>query len=191
MFFLYSKLSEILVSTSVECEDELSEIEGFWKAMEVEVQSMMSTDRQYNQRKLDGYAMELKQHREDFKQLRNKANTASKKIESTSTNRQALIDANNRLDQSTKSIQKSHLSISDTEQVGYVIITDLENQREKLTGAGVNVDETKGYTYDARRVLNLISNRVLMQKFSLVTLIIILFSVIWILMYYGILSRKK
>jgi hypothetical protein len=175
----------------VECEDELSEIEGFWKAMEVEVQEMISTDKQYNQRKLDGYAGELKQLRDVYKELRNKSNIVSQKNDATSIKRRALLDANDRLDKSTKSIQKSQFSINDTEQVGYVIIADLESQREKLTGAGINVDETKGITHSARRVLNQISNRVLMQKLSLLVLILILFCAIWLLFYYGILSRKK
>jgi Snare region anchored in the vesicle membrane C-terminus len=175
----------------VECEDELSEIEGFWKAMEVEVQDMISTDKQYNQRKLDGYAGELKQLRDVYKELRNKSNIVSQKNDATSIKRRALLDANDRLDKSTKSIQKSQFSINDTEQVGYVIIADLESQREKLTGAGINVDETKGITHSARRVLNQISNRVLMQKLSLLVLILILFCAIWLLFYYGILSRKK
>jgi Snare region anchored in the vesicle membrane C-terminus len=175
----------------VECEDELSEIEGFWKAMEVEVQDMISTDKQYNQRKLDGYAGELKQLRDVYKELRNKSNIVSQKNDATSIKRRALLDANDRLDKSTKSIQKSQFSINDTEQVGYVIIADLESQREKLTGAGINVDETKGITHSARRALNQISNRVLMQKLSLLVLILILFCAIWLLFYYGILSRKK
>lgn len=175
----------------MECEDELSEIEGFWKAMEDEVQDMISTDKQYNKRKLDGYAAELKQLRDVYGELRNKSNIVSQNNDVNSINRRALLDANDRLDKSTKSIQKSQFSINDTEQVGYVIIADLENQREKLTGAGVNVDDTKGITFNARRVLNQISNRVLMQKLTLLTLILILFCVIWLLMYYGILSRKK
>jgi Snare region anchored in the vesicle membrane C-terminus len=175
----------------VECEDELSEIEGFWKAMEVEVQDMISTDKHYNQRKLDGYAGELKQLRDVYKELRNKSNIVSQKNDATSIKRRALLEANDRLDKSTKTIQKSQFSINDTEQVGYVIIADLESQREKLTGAGINVDETKGITYSARRVLNQISNRVLMQKLSLLVLILILFCAIWLLFYYGILSRKK
>jgi hypothetical protein len=175
----------------VECEDELSEIEGFWKAMEVEVQNMISTDKQYNLRKLDGYAGELKQLRDVYKELRNKSNIVSQKNDATSIKRRALLDANDRLDKSTKSIQKSQFSVNDSEQVGYVIIADLESQREKLTSAGINVDETKGITNSARRVLNQISNRVLMQKLSLLALILILFCAIWLLFYYGILSRKK
>jgi vesicle transport through interaction with t-SNAREs 1 len=175
----------------VECEDELSEIEGFWKAMEVEVQNMISTDKQYNERKLHGYAGELKQLRDVYKELRNKSNIVSQKNDATSMKRRALLDANDRLDKSTKSIQKSQFSVNDSEQVGYVIIADLESQREKLTSAGTNVDETKGITNSARRVLNQISNRVLMQKLSLLALILILFCAIWLLFYYGILSRKK
>jgi Snare region anchored in the vesicle membrane C-terminus len=180
-----------MVRTSVECEDELSEIEGFWRAMEVEVQDMISTDKIYNQKKLDGYAGELKQLRDVYKELRNKSNIIAQKHDATSIKRKALLDANDRLDKSTKSLQKSQFSINDSEQVGYVIIADLENQREKLIGAGANVDETKGITYNARRVLNQISNRVLMQKLSLLALILTLFCVIWLLLYYGILSRKK
>ena len=182
---------DFLISTCVEIDGELSEIGGFYKAMEVEIDSMISTERQKNQRKLEGYAEEYKQVSDAFKDLRNRAKVAAQKNEEISAARKNLVIANARLDKSTNSIQMSQISVADSEKVGYVIMSDLEDQKEMLIGAGSNVTETKQRTYDARRVLHQISKKVHMQKVFLITTISLLLVLIWMLIYYKIKGRKR
>jgi vesicle transport through interaction with t-SNAREs 1 len=175
----------------VDCEGELSEIEGFYRAMEAEVNAMLSADKQHNQRKLEGYYGEYLTAVEAFKELRISTQSAAKKNEATTTNRKALVASNERLDQSTYSLQQAKQTVTETEEIGDTIVSDLENQREKLIGAGDNVTETKHNTHTARRALNLISKRVLIQKIFLLILILLLFITIWVLLYYGIINRKS
>lgn len=177
---------DFLISTCVEIDGEISEIGGFYKAMEVETDSMISTERQKSQRKLEGYAEEYKQASDAFKELRNRAKAAAERNEAISTARKSLVMANARLDKSTNSIQMSQMSVTDSEKVGYVIMSDLENQKEMLIGAGSNVAETKQSTYDARKVLHQISKKVFIQKVFLLTTISLLMILIWMLIYYKI-----
>lgn len=182
---------DFLISKCVEIDGELSEIGGFFKAMEVEIDSMISTERQKNQTKLDGYAEEYKQASEAFKELRNRAKIAARKNEEVSAARKELVTANARLDKSTNSIQMSQISIAESEKIGYVIMSDLENQKEMLIGAGGNVNETKQRTFDARRVLHQISKGLFMRKVFLVVIISLLALSIWMLIYYKIKVKKR
>jgi vesicle transport through interaction with t-SNAREs 1 len=170
----------------VDCEGELSEIEGFYRAMEAEVNAMLSADKQHNQRKLEGYYGEYLTAVDAFKELRISTQSAAKKNEATTSTRKVLVASNERLDQSTYSLQQAKQTVNETEQIGDTIVSDLENQREKLIGAGENVTETKSNTHTARRALNLISRRVLIQKIFLLILILLLFITMWVLLYYGL-----
>lgn len=151
---------------------------------------MMSADKQHSQRKLEGYYEEYLIAVEAFKELRLSTQAAAKKNEATTTTRKALVASNERLDQSTYSLQQAKQTVSETEQIGDTIVSDLEDQREKLIGAKENVTGTKQSTHIARRALNLISKRVLIQKIFLLILILLLFVTIWVLLYYGIIHRK-
>ena len=175
----------------MECEGELSEIEGFYRAMEAEVNAMLSADKQHNQRKLEGYYEEYMVAVEASKELRLSTHAAAKTNEATTSARKALVASNERLDQSTYSLQQAKQTVNETEQIGEIIVNDLESQREKLIGAGDNVAGTKQSTHIARRALNLISKRVLIQKIFLLILILLLFITMWLLLYYGIIHRES
>ena len=180
----------MLISSSVECEGELFEIEGFFKAMEVEVNAMLSSEKDHSQQKLDGYADEYKDARKVFEELKLATQAAARKNEYSSASRRALIAANERLDRSTSSLQQSKNIVVETEIIGNQIVSDLEDQREKLIGAGENVHETKGYTFNARKLLNLMTNRAFMHKVFLLIISSLLPLIIWMLIYYGILRKK-
>ena len=182
---------DALISTSVECEGELSELEGFVKAMEIEVNSMIFSEKQHSQQKLEGYAEEYREALLSFEELRRVAKAAIIKNEMNSATRRALVADNDRLDQFTNGILQSKSVVAETELIGNVITSDLENQREKLLGAGENVRETKEYTQVARRVLNIMSNRDFTYKLFLFFLSFLLFLIIWMLTYYGFMSKKK
>ena len=159
--------------------------------MEAEVNAMLSADKQHNQRKLEGYYEEYMVAVEAFKELRLSTHATAKKYEATTSARKALVASNERLYQSTYSLQQAKQTVNETEQIGDIIVNDLESQREKLIGAGDNVTGTKQSTHIARRALNLISRRVLVQKIFLSILILLLFVTMWLLLYYGIIHRKS
>mmetsp|Transcript_10128 Transcript_10128/g.9831 ORF Transcript_10128/g.9831 Transcript_10128/m.9831 type:complete len:220 (-) Transcript_10128:145-804(-) len=182
---------DILISISVEAEGEISEMEGFLKAMEIDVSTMMSTDRKFNQQKLDGYGEEFKHALNTFETVRLAAETATRRNTINSENRKLLINRNEYLDKSTKNIQSSNVIVSETEQIGTGIISDLQSQKEGLLYAQENVQGTTQITLQARSFLKLMMNRALMQKVFLLALIILLFIIIWMLIYYGLIMKKK
>ena len=161
------------------------------KAMEIEVNSMIFSEKQHSQQKLEGYAEEYREALLSFEELRRVAKAAIIKNEMNSATKRALVADNDRLDQFTNGILQSKSVVAETELIGNVITSDLENQREKLLGAGENVRETKEYTQVARRVLNIMSNRDFTYKLFLFFLSFLLFLIIWMLTYYGFMSKKK
>jgi vesicle transport through interaction with t-SNAREs protein 1 len=175
----------------VEAEGEISEMEGFLKAMEIDVSTMMSTDRKFNQQKLDGYGEEFKHVLNTFETVRLAAETATRRNTIDSENRKLLMNRNEYLDKSTKNIQSSNVIVSETEQIGTGIISDLQSQKEGLLYAQENVQGTTQITLQARSFLKLMMNRALMQKVFLLALIILLFIIIWMLIYYGLIMKKK
>ena len=183
-------MSDILISSSIECEGELFEIEGFLKAMEVEVNAMLSSEKQHSQKKLEGYADEYKQARQISEELKIASQTAARKNGYNTATRIALMAANERLDMSTSSLQQSKNVVFETEMIGDQIVSDLEDQREKLIGAGGHVQETRRSTLDARKVLSLMSYRALTHRFFLSFISVLLLILIWMLIYYGILRKK-
>ena len=183
-------MPEILISSSIECEGELFEIEGFLKAMEVEVNAMLSSEKQHSQKKLEGYADEYKQARQISEELKIASQTAARKNGYDTATRIALMVANERLDISTRSLQQSKNVVCETEMIGDQIVSDLEDQREKLIGAGGNIKETRRSTLDAKKVLNLMGYRALTHRFFLTFIFVLLLIFIWMLIYYGILRKK-
>jgi vesicle transport through interaction with t-SNAREs protein 1 len=175
----------------VEVEGELSEMEGFLKAMEIDVSTMMSVDRKFNQQKLDGYGEELRHALKTFETVRLAAEIATHRNTINSENRKLLMNRNEHLDKSTINLQSSNVTVSETEQIGTGIISDLQSQKEHLLHAQENVKGTTQVTLQARNFLKLMMNRALMLKVFLSVLIILLFIIIWMLIYYGLMVKKK
>ena len=72
-----------------------------------------------------------------------------------------------------------------TSQIGNVIMTDMESQREQLEDAHSRVKETQQYTMDAKGVLKMIYTRAVVHKICVYFTIVLLFSLIIIVIYYG------
>lgn len=152
--------------------------------------TMLSSEKQHSQRKLEGYADEYKQACKISEELKIASQTAARKNGYDTATRRALMAANERLDISTSSLQQSKNVVFETEMIGNQIVSELEDQREKLIGAGGSVQETRRSTLDARKVLNLISYRALTHRFFLSFISLLLLTLIWMLVYYGILRKK-
>eukprot|EP00429_Kryptoperidinium_foliaceum_P122306 CAMPEP_0176330476 /NCGR_PEP_ID=MMETSP0121_2-20121125/76046_1 /TAXON_ID=160619 /ORGANISM="Kryptoperidinium foliaceum, Strain CCMP 1326" /LENGTH=72 /DNA_ID=CAMNT_0017673275 /DNA_START=54 /DNA_END=268 /DNA_ORIENTATION=+ len=63
--------------------------------------------------------------------------------------RSKLLNANQRLDSSTATLEQSRNILYQTENIGDAVITDLESQKEKLVDAREKVKDTKRFTVDA------------------------------------------
>jgi vesicle transport through interaction with t-SNAREs protein 1 len=181
--------ADAVISVSVEIDSELSEAEGYLRAMDVEYRGMVASNKKAG-------AVKMAEYREEYKQLLQKFTVTKQKAESEALKsgpaaRVKLVTANQRLDQSTATLENSRMLIAQTEVVGQTIMTDLEGQKETLQGAQSNVQETKQYTEDAKSVLTLMYRRAIMHNAGMMLIIVILFGVMCVIVYYGFVDTGK
>jgi vesicle transport through interaction with t-SNAREs protein 1 len=179
----------VVISSSVEIEGELSEAEGFLKAMDVEFRTMASSDKRLAQQKVTEYKEEYKQLSQNFQTA--KFNAESQALKGGNTARNKILTANQRIDQSTVTLEQSRMLLAQTENIGNTIITDLENQKETLLDAKTNVKDTKQITVEAKNVLVIMGNRAVIHKICISFTILILFGAIIGVAYYGFVQKKK
>eukprot|EP01038_Epipyxis_sp_PR26KG_P013527 gene13527-18147_t len=178
---------DVVITASVEIDGELSEAEGYLRAMEVEFRTMASSDKRTAQQKLTDYKEEYRQLQQHYQS--SKFNAESAALKSGSAARTKLLSVNQRLDQSTATLEQSRQILAQTEQIGTTIITDLESQKEKLMEARSNVKDTRDITNEARQVLKIMGNRALIHKLCVVFTIIVLLGGIIAVAYFGFIKK--
>jgi vesicle transport through interaction with t-SNAREs protein 1 len=172
----------------VDIEGELSEAEGYVKAMEIYCETI-KTDKKSLLAKVRDYKDEYKHLVQQYRQ--SKSDAESLALKGGSAARSKLITANEKLDKSTVILEQSRNVIHQTEQVGVTIITDLDHDKEKLLYAKDKVKDTKQVTYDAKYILQQMGYRAVIQKILIFATIVILFIVIVLIFYYGIIAKKN
>jgi vesicle transport through interaction with t-SNAREs protein 1 len=178
---------DTVISTSVEIEGELAEAEGYLRAMDIEFRTMTSSDKRSAQQKVTEYREELKNLQQNYQT--SKFNAESIALKSSPAARNKLLTANQKLDQSTATLEQSKQIISQTEKVGETIMTDMENQKEKLMDAKQKVKETRDFTSDARRVLRRMGHRAVLHKIFVYMTILGLAAAIVAVGYFGLVNK--
>ncbi len=173
---------------SVEVEGELSETEGYMKAMEVEIKNFPAKDRQSGQQKLTNFKDEYRQLLQRYQLT--KQNAEAQALKGGPSARAKLINSNQKLDQSSAMLEETRRVLAATEQTGNVILTDLESQKETLTDAHSKVKEVHTLTDRAREVLADMKRRAIAHKVCLFFTIIVLMGIIVGLAYYGFAGKK-
>lgn len=181
--------TDSVISATVEIEGELSEAEGYLRAMDVEFRVISSAEKRSAQQKVSDYKDEFRQLNQNFQDSKFKAEALA--LKQGSTARSKLLTANQRIDESTASLEQSRMLIAQTEGIGNKIITDLESQKETLTDAKEKVQETKEFTVDANRILKMMGNRAIMHKVAVMLTILVLFAAICAILYYGFIGKNN
>lgn len=176
-----------IIHASVDIEGEISEAEGYVKAMEVHCNSLKGDKRIY-QTKVKDYKEEYQQLIQRYKSTRFEAESLA--LKGGSAARSKLLTSNQKLDQSTQVLEQSRNILHNTEHIGNTVLTDLESQKEKLEHAQTKVKETKEFTYDAKSILQSMGTKAMMHKICIIFTIVILAIIIGIIFYYGIIVRK-
>jgi vesicle transport through interaction with t-SNAREs protein 1 len=176
-----------IVTASVEIEGELSEAEGFLRAMDIEFRSMSSMEKRGAQLKLNDYREELKQLQSTY--TTSKMSAEAQALKGGPSSRTRLLNSNQKLDNSTATLEKSRQILANTQQIGDTVLTDLETQKETLMDARNKVKETKDFTSEARRVLRMMGNRAIIHKICVVLIIIGLAAAIIATGYYGVTKK--
>lgn len=172
----------------MELEAELSEAEGYLRALDVEFKTMSATNKRLIQAKMTEYRDEYQHMIKKYRDTKSKAEDAV--VKTSEGTRKQIYDANKTLDKSTVDLLQSKQLVARTEQTGFVIMDDLENQRDKLTGANAYVKDTKQYTIDARKILKNMGQRAVLQKLGMYLLIVALLAIIVVELVYGFKTKK-
>lgn len=177
-----------MISSTVEIEGELSEAEGYLRAMDIEFRTMSSADKRSAQQKVSDYKEEYKRLQQHFQS--SKFTAESEALKNSPQARTKLLTANQKLDQATATLEHSRQLVADSEAIGNTIITDMSNQKEILLDAKEKVKETKSFTVDARKILRVMSNRAVIHKIMVWFAIVALFAGICAITYYGFIVKK-
>jgi glutamine synthetase type III len=173
---------------SMDIEIELSEAQGYVKALEVEAKSVITGDKRDMVAKVSSYTGELKSSQENYRKARFEAEMKCSR--NGAGDRERLVKNNDRLDNSTRTLENSRMIAAQTSQIGNVIMSDMESQREQLEDAHSRVQDTHKYTMDAKGVLKMIYTRAVVHKVCVYFTIALLFSLIIIVIYYGFIKGK-
>ena len=179
---------DAVISSSVDIEGELSEAEGYLKAMDVEYRTMSMGDKRSVQQKVTDYKEEFRMMQQNFQTAKFQAESLA--LKGGPSSRTKLLTANQRLDHSTATLEQSRRLVGNTEKIGDSILADMEAQKETLMDAHNKVKETKGFTVEAKRVLRLMGNRAFTHKCCIMFLIFFLAGVIGVIAYFGFIQRN-
>ncbi len=181
-----------VISASVEIESELSEAEGYYRAMDVEYRNMAGADKRTMTQKVADYKEEYNQLYNNFQAAKRTAEAnALKSGGNSAAARNKLLTANQKLDASTAMLESSRNLVHETEGLGNKILGDMESQKETLQSAQEKVKETKSFTDQARQVLRTMGNRAVMHKICVMFTILVLFGAICGLIYYKFIGSGK
>jgi hypothetical protein len=183
----FSIAADVVISSSIEIEGELSEAEGYLRAMDIEFRSLASADKRSAQQKVNDYREEIKRLHQQHQS--SKFNAESIALKAGPSARGKLLTSNQKLDQSTAALEQSRMLIAQAENTGNVILTDMESQKELLTDAHGKVKETRDFTVEARRVLRSMGNRAIMHKLCVMLTIVGLAAAIGAVAYYGVAKK--
>lgn len=180
---------DTVISATVEIEGELSEAEGYVRAMEIEFRTASTADKK---KKVADYKDEYKSLYENFQSAKRTAESSALKSSGNSAAaRNKLLTANQKLDQSTATLEASRQLVHQTENIGNTILDNMEAQKETLTQAQEKVKETKGFTDQARNVLRQMGNRAVMHKICVMFTILVLLGAIVGMIYYKFVGSKN
>ncbi len=176
-----------VIAISVEIESELSETEGYLKAMDVEQRTVPPQDKRTVGEKVNEYRAEYRERLNQFRTAKQNAELLALRG-GANANRIKLLNTNARLDASTATLQQSRQLVAQTENIGTAILTDMGQQREILMGADDKVEETRGFTSQAKGILTMMHNRAFYHKMCIYAWIFFLFAAIVCVVYYGFIA---
>lgn len=105
--------------------------------------------------------------------------------------RQTLLGGRAALERSAQSVARSQTVAAETEQIGREVVAELGGQRETLLRAKRRLSETDVELDSSRKVMRLITRRVLSNKLVLILIIILEVAILGITIYLRFFHHKK
>lgn len=173
-----------IIHLTVEAEDCLAESEANLVAMQIEANSMPFGVKSRFTDKTKDFQLLYNETNDKFIRSKTRAEKIAISNDSSGSQRSKLLNTNKKLDNSTFLIQDSMAMVDDSNLKGDQIMSDLNNQRDKLQGAQTKVEDTRGITDKARDLLKYISNRALKHKICVAVMIVALLGINIGMIYY-------
>ena len=98
--------------------------------------------------------------------------------------RERLLNTNDKLSKQNELIMTSQQTIYDTENIGNIIITELQNNKEKIKSSHDKINDFNGMVDTTRRLLNSINKREIQQRWILFFMTFVIISSIIIVVWF-------
>lgn len=159
------------------------------KQMEVEVRSNDPGTRKVLMEKVNILKKSSTRAKGDYEREKEKAERSSLIGSKSHSDRQRLLDVNDRLESQNEMIANAHRTVAETEEVGLEITQELNRNRDKLVSARAKASDFSGVSDSARKVLNAMARRDVRQRWLVVFIVVVLIISFSLAIYYG--TRSK
>uniref|UniRef100_A0A6V7KNZ0 t-SNARE coiled-coil homology domain-containing protein n=1 Tax=Bracon brevicornis TaxID=1563983 RepID=A0A6V7KNZ0_9HYME len=105
--------------------------------------------------------------------------------------RQTLLEGQASIARASQSVARSQRVAAETEQLGREVINELGTQRETLLGAKRRLEDTDQELNTSRKVMRLITRRVLTNKLALLLIIVLEVAILALTVYLKFFAKKK
>lgn len=178
-------------------ENDLKAAQGFIRAMDMEARNCDPGTRRSLSSKLQLYRSVLSDIKKDVTSLRGHVDRASlfggpDGVELTESrgHRERLLGANSRLQNTNATLEGALRTVADTEDVAIGITGELARNRETIVSAQRKARQTTTMTHQARRLVQGMRRRTLIQKAILCFFILVLLGVIVVVVYFAFFSSS-
>ena len=155
---------EDIIRIIVTVENDLSDVEGWLRAMEVELKTVGSSDKKLFSEKVARAKREFADLSRSLQSRRMQAESAA--LQRPSDTRKTLTTTNNRLDNATNMLQNSQKLVHQSEVAGEHTLSTLDLQRKTIVHAQEFAQGTKQRTRETRSVLNEMARKILFLCFN-------------------------
>nr|CCA25132.1 conserved hypothetical protein [Albugo laibachii Nc14]CCA25766.1 conserved hypothetical protein [Albugo laibachii Nc14] len=165
----------------------ITEVKRCLKLMSVELRGKPAQLRNQMQGKLSVYRNEMDGMIRDYERAKLRARENKALSSSSRKGPDALYErvqsSTHRLQRSSTQLDQSRRLVAETEQIGVSVLDSLSQQRESLLSAHQKVRETQDVTRDTRKLLKLMTRRILKNHVILWSVIVLLVIAICVVIY--------
>jgi vesicle transport through interaction with t-SNAREs 1 len=159
--------------------------------MGVEVSGMVPSESRYIKQKLETYKKQYEGLNSLFVTSKSRMlDSLSKQAQPPVLDTKAFSAVKEIGDRATMSLENSRQIVAETEKIGSEVISELEEQREKLVSAKSNIEVTRGSAVDARGVLSSMTTKAFFLNVFLVFMNLLLLAIIAMIVYFGYIMKK-
>lgn len=185
---------DTIIHAIVDLEGEISESDGYLKAMEVCVHSIrMDTENVTPAEKVfflssfQRHSDELQHVKSLFNNIKNQYQT-SLNVSNTSKSGSSSSSSQS-LHESTRMLEESRRVLHQSQAVSDEVIIDLEHQKESLLSSQNHVKQTTQVTNDAKAILKQMRTTIWLKKIRIYVIIVVLAVTIALIVYFGIIRK--